>query len=170
MCGIVGVTNIDKASELAYLGLYALQHRGQEATGIASVKDGRATLHKAHGLVMDGVDDNVLRSLPGNIAIGHTRYSTAGGAGLSNAQPITVRYHQGDLVLVHNGNLTNAQTLREELVREGSLFQSTVDSEVIVHLIARSRGETPDIQIREALTQLVGAFSLIITVGDAMYA
>lgn len=170
MCGIVGITNIDKAAEVVYLGLYALQHRGQEATGIASVKDGRATLHKAHGLVMDGVNDDVLRRLPGSSAVGHTRYSTAGGAGLVNAQPIMVRYHQGDLVLVHNGNLTNAQTLRDELVREGSLFQSTVDSEVIVHLIARSRSGTVDEQVRDALSQLVGAFSVIITIGDVMYA
>lgn len=170
MCGIVGITNIEKAAEVVYLGLYALQHRGQEATGIASVQDGRATLHKAHGLVMDGVNEDVLRTLPGSSALGHTRYSTAGGAGLVNAQPIMVRYHQGDLVLVHNGNLTNAQTLRDELVREGSLFQSTVDSEVIVHLIARSRSETVDEQVRDALAQLVGAFSVIITIGDVMYA
>lgn len=170
MCGIVGVTNIDKAAELAFLGLYALQHRGQEAAGIAAVRDGRATLHKAHGLVVEGFDDDIMRTLGGRTAIGHTRYSTAGGAGLVNAQPITVRYHQGDLVLVHNGNLTNAQTLREELVREGSLFQSAVDSEVIVHLIARSRAATPDEQIRAALSQLVGAFSVLITVGEVMYA
>lgn len=170
MCGIVGVTNIDKAAELAYLGLYALQHRGQEATGIAAVKDARATVHKAHGLVMDGVTDDILNTLKGATAVGHTRYSTAGGAGLVNAQPITVRYHQGDLVLVHNGNLTNAQTLRDELVRAGALFQSTVDSEVIVHLIARSRAETVDEQVRDALCQLIGAFSVIITIGDVMYA
>ena len=169
MCGIVGVSNFERAAEMAYLGLYALQHRGQEATGIAAVKDGRATLHKAHGLVMDGFDDTVLRRLPGRAAIGHTRYSTAGGKGLENAQPIMVRYHQGDLVLVHNGNLTNAQTVREELVREGALFQSSVDSEVIVHLIARSRLATPDEQIYDALAQLVGAFCVIITVGDTMY-
>jgi amidophosphoribosyltransferase len=169
MCGIVGVSNFDRAAEMAYLGLYALQHRGQEATGIAGVKDGRATLHKAHGLVMDGFDDQVLRRLPGRSAIGHTRYSTAGGKGLENAQPIVVRYHQGDLVLVHNGNLTNAQTVRQELVREGALFQSSVDSEVIVHLIARSRMATPDEQIYDALSQLVGAFCVILSVGDAMY-
>lgn len=169
MCGIVGVSNFDRAAEMAYLGLYALQHRGQEATGIAGVKDGRATLHKAHGLVMDGFDDQVLRRLPGRSAIGHTRYSTAGGKGLENAQPIVVRYHQGDLVLVHNGNLTNAQTVRQELVREGALFQSSVDSEVIVHLIARSRMTTPDEQIYDALSQLVGAFCVILSVGDAMY-
>lgn len=170
MCGIVGIANLDRAAEQAFLGLYALQHRGQEATGIAAVKDQRATLHKAHGLVVDGFDDATMRTLGGRIAIGHTRYSTAGGAGLVNAQPITVRYHQGDLVLVHNGNLTNARTLRDELVREGALFQSSVDSEVIVHLIARSRADTPDEQIREALSQLIGAFSVLITVGEVMYA
>ncbi|HET9438872.1 MAG TPA: amidophosphoribosyltransferase [Longimicrobiales bacterium] len=169
MCGIVGVSNFKRAAETAYLGLYALQHRGQEATGIAAVHDGRATLHKAHGLVMDGFDDQVLKSLGGDTAIGHTRYSTAGGKGLENAQPIVVRYHQGDLVLVHNGNLTNAQMLRDELVREGALFQSSVDSEVIVHLIARSREETPDEQVYDALSKLLGAFSVIITVGDVMY-
>ena len=170
MCGIVGVSNIDKAAEVAFLGLYALQHRGQEATGIAAIKDGVATLHRAHGLVVDGFNDDIMRTLAGRHAIGHTRYSTAGGAGLVNAQPITVRYHQGDLVLVHNGNLTNARTLRDELVREGSLFQSTVDSEVIVHLIARSRANSPDEQVRDALSQLVGAFSVIISIGDVMYA
>src|SRR5688572_15920992 len=169
MCGIVGVSNFERAAEMAYLGLYALQHRGQEATGIAAVNDGRAVLHKAHGLVMDGFNDDVLKQLPGRNAIGHTRYSTAGGKGLENAQPIMVRYHQGDLVLVHNGNLTNAMTVRDELVREGALFQSSVDSEVIVHLIARSRMATPDEQIHDALSQLVGAFSVIITVGDTMY-
>ena|SRR5688572_10953606 len=169
MCGIVGVSNFDRAAETAYLGLYALQHRGQEATGIAAVDGGRATLHKAHGLVMDGFDEESLAQLDGRVAIGHTRYSTAGGKGLENAQPIMVRYHQGDLVLVHNGNLTNAQTVREELVREGALFQSSVDSEVIVHLIARSRMETPDEQIHDALSQLVGAFCVIISVGDTLY-
>lgn len=170
MCGIVGVSNLDKAAETAFLGLYALQHRGQEATGIAAVRDGRATLHRAHGLVVDGFNDEIMRTLGGKTAIGHTRYSTAGGAGLQNAQPIMVRYHMGDLVLVHNGNLTNAQTLRDELVRAGSLFQSTVDSEVIVHLIARSREETVDEQVHDALSQLVGAFCVIISIGDVMYA
>ena len=170
MCGIVGVSNHDRAAEMAYLGLYALQHRGQEATGIAAIENGRATVHKAHGLVMDGFNDDILTNLQGQSAIGHTRYSTAGGKGLENAQPIMVRYRQGDLVLVHNGNLTNAQTIRDVLVEEGALFQSSVDSEVIVHLIARSRMPTPDEQVWDALSQLVGAFSVIISVGDVMYA
>jgi amidophosphoribosyltransferase len=107
--------------------------------------------------------------LPGRVALGHTRYSTAGGAGLVNAQPIVVRYHGGELAVVHNGNITNALTLREELVRDGAIFQSTVDSEVVVHLIARSRCETADEQVHDALSRLVGAFSLLITIDDALY-
>jgi len=171
MCGIVGVAGIERASELAYLGMYALQHRGQEAAGISSFGNGQAHLHRVEGLVVEGFDDAVLRQrLPGKVALGHVRYSTAGGAGLANAQPIMVRYHQGDLCLVHNGNITNAQTLRAELVREGALFQATVDSEIIVHLIARSRKPTVDEQVIDALSQLVGAFSVILTVGDTLYA
>ena len=170
MCGIVGVAGIERASEATFLGLYALQHRGQEAVGICSVNDGTAIVHKAHGGVSDGFDDQILSRLRGRMALGHTRYSTAGGMGLANAQPVVVRYHQGDLALVHNGNLTNAQMLRDELVAEGALFQSTVDSEVIVHLIARSRMPTVDEQVRDALSRLTGAFSVIITVGDVLYA
>ncbi|HUF49986.1 MAG TPA: amidophosphoribosyltransferase [Longimicrobiales bacterium] len=171
MCGIVGIAGIARASELAYLGLYALQHRGQEAAGICAVDDaGRAQLQKAHGLVMDGFGDDVLAQLPGRVALGHVRYSTAGGPGLVNAQPILVRYHQGDLALVHNGNITNALELRARLVQDGALFQTTVDSEVIVHLVARSRAATVDEQVIEALTQLTGAASVILTVGDVMYA
>jgi amidophosphoribosyltransferase len=169
MCGIVGVHGIERASEVAYLGLYALQHRGQEASGICSFDGGHARLERAEGLVVEGFDDAKLRSLPGRSAIAHSRYSTAGGAGLVNAQPILVRYHKGDLAVVHNGNLTNARTLREQLEREGALFQTTVDTEVIVHLIARSREESIDDQIRDALSRVVGAFSVIIMVGETMY-
>jgi amidophosphoribosyltransferase len=171
MCGIVGVAGVDRAAELAYLGLYALQHRGQEAAGIASVdKHGRAHLQKQHGLVVEGFSDAVMDELPGHTALGHVRYSTAGGPGLVNAQPIRVRYHQGDLCLVHNGNITNASTLRDQLVLDGALFQTSVDTEVIVHLIARSRAAAADQQVVEALAQLTGAFSVIITIGDAVYA
>jgi amidophosphoribosyltransferase len=171
MCGIVGVTGVDRAAEVAYLGLYALQHRGQEAAGICAVdEDGRARLHREHGLVVDGFDKEVLGELPGRMALGHVRYSTAGGPGLVNAQPILVRYHQGDLTLVHNGNITNAGEIRDELVGEGALFQTTVDSEVIVHLIARSRADSVDGQVIEALTRLTGAFSVILAVGSTLYA
>jgi amidophosphoribosyltransferase len=162
---------MEKAAEIAFLGLYSLQHRGQEAAGISAVgEDGRTQLHRAHGLIVDGFDDASMQTLPGSIALGHTRYSTAGGPGLHNAQPILVRYQQGDLSLVHNGNITNAQTLRDALVKEGALFQTTVDTEVIVHLIARSKAATIDLQIHEALAQLTGAFSVLITVNEVLYA
>jgi amidophosphoribosyltransferase len=170
MCGIVGVQGIDRAAEVAFMGLYALQHRGQEAAGICATYDGRAHLHRATGLVVEAFDDATIASLAGRTAIGHVRYSTAGGSGLVNAQPILVRYHKGDLAVVHNGNITNAQVLRTELEEEGALFQTTVDTEVIVHLIARSRHANVDDQIREALSRLVGAFSVLIMVGDVLYA
>ncbi|CAN5852889.1 amidophosphoribosyltransferase [soil metagenome] len=171
MCGIVGVAGIDQAAELAYLGLYALQHRGQEAAGISAVDGtGRARLRKEHGLVVEGFNEPAMAQLTGRTALGHVRYSTAGGPGLVNAQPILVRYHGGDLSLVHNGNITNAGVLRDQLVREGALFQTTVDSEVIVHLVARSRAPGIDEQIHEALSQLTGAFSVMLTVGDTLYA
>jgi amidophosphoribosyltransferase len=171
MCGIVGVAGIDRAAELAYLGLYALQHRGQEAAGISAVDaDGRARLQREHGLVVEGFSDQIMDGLPGRVALGHVRYSTAGGPGILNAQPLLVRYHRGDLALVHNGNITNAGELRESLVGEGALFQTTVDTEVIVHLIARSRADTVDEQIIGALSQLTGAFSVILTVGDTLFA
>ena len=162
---------MDNAARSAFLGLYALQHRGQESVGIASMDEaGGARLTRREGLVAEAFDDPALDALPGRTALGHTRYSTAGGAGLVNAQPIVVNYHRGDLGLVHNGNITNALVLRAELVEEGALFQGTIDSEVIVHLIARSRCPTVDEQISEALSRLQGAFSLIITVGQTMYA
>jgi amidophosphoribosyltransferase len=170
MCGIVGIAGVERAAELAYLGLYALQHRGQEAAGISAVDDdGHARLQKEHGLVVEGFSDTTMDALPGRVALGHVRYSTAGGPGLVNAQPILVRYHEGDLALVHNGNITNANQLRHQLVQEGALFQTSVDTEVIVHLIARSRGRTIEEQVLEALSQLTGAFSVMLTIGTDMY-
>jgi amidophosphoribosyltransferase len=170
MCGIVGVQGIDRAAEIVFMGLYALQHRGQEAAGIVTSSNGRAHLHRATGYVVEAFDDVRIASMPGRTALGHVRYSTAGGAGVANAQPILVRYHKGDLAVVHNGNITNAQQLRDELEQEGALFQTTVDTETIVHLIARSRQPTLDGQIREALSRLVGAATVLITVGDTLYA
>jgi amidophosphoribosyltransferase len=169
MCGIVGVQGIERAAEVAFMGLYALQHRGQEAAGIVTSSNGRAYLHRGIGQVVEAFDDARIASMPGRTALGHVRYSTAGGAGVANAQPILVRYHKGDLAVVHNGNITNAQMLRDELEQEGALFQTTVDTETIVHLIARSRQPSIDDQIREALGRLVGAFTVLITVGDTLY-
>lgn len=173
MCGIVAVAGVPDAARAAFLGLYSLQHRGQEAAGIVAVggpEPGGSRLHKGTGLVSEAIPEDELQRLPGDVAIGHIRYSTAGGAGLHNAQPLLVRYSEGDLALAHNGNLTNAQELRDRLVGEGALFQTDIDSEVIVHLIARSRRETVDGQVDDALSQLEGAFSLLITIGDALYA
>jgi amidophosphoribosyltransferase len=169
-CGVVGFSGVDAAAELAFLGLYSLQHRGQESAGICALADGEARLHKGVGLVADVFNAESLRGLPGRTAVGHVRYSTAGGSVALNAQPIVVRYAEGDLAVAHNGNLTNAHDLKTQLVREGAIFQTTSDSEVIVHLIARSRKKTIDGQISDALGQLEGAFSLVITVGEVMYA
>ncbi len=172
MCGIAAVSGTPGAARLVFLSLYALQHRGQEAAGVVSIEEGGAQshIHKGTGLVADALGGDTLVDLTGTTALGHIRYSTAGGAGLVNAQPLLVRYAEGDLALAHNGNLTNAQELRSHLVSEGALFQTTIDSEVIVHLIARSRREDVDGQIADALSQLEGAFSVLITVGDSLYA
>jgi amidophosphoribosyltransferase len=170
-CGVFGISGVDRASELAFLGLYALQHRGQESAGICAVgSDGQARVKKGTGLVADAFSAADLNAIPGSTAIGHVRYSTAGGSRIQNAQPIVVRYAKGDLAIAHNGNLTNANELRNRLVEEGALFQTTSDSEVIVHLIARSRRDTVEAQIDDALSHLEGAFSLVITVGDTLYA
>jgi amidophosphoribosyltransferase len=170
-CGVVGVTGVEDAAELVFLGLYALQHRGQESAGIVSVDDaGDARAHKGLGLVADVFNADRIRELPGRTSLGHVRYSTAGGGGARNAQPIVVRYAEGDLAIAHNGNLTNAHDLRARLVEEGSIFQTSSDSEVIVHLVARSRHETVEAQIDDALLHLEGAFSLVMSVGDTLYA
>ncbi|MDX1566847.1 MAG: amidophosphoribosyltransferase [Longimicrobiales bacterium] len=169
-CGVVGISGIENAAELTFLGLYALQHRGQESAGICAIEDGTARVHKDTGLVSDVFNADNLSKLKGSTSVGHVRYSTAGGNHIENAQPILVRYAEGDLAISHNGNLTNAQDLRNRLVSEGSIFQTSSDSEVIVHLVARSRHETIDGQIDDALTQLEGAYSLVMTVGETIYA
>ena len=171
MCGVIGVSGIPDAARIAYLGLYALQHRGQESAGIVSVDaSGTARLHRAMGLVSDAFAEATLRDLPGDIAVGHTRYSTAGSTVLANAQPYLVNYHAGPLSVAHNGNLTNADELRDRLVRDGALFASSSDTEVLVHLIARSSAPTVEGQIRDALEQVDGAYSLVIGVGRTIYA
>jgi amidophosphoribosyltransferase len=171
MCGIFGAVNIRDAAQLAYLGLYALQHRGQESAGIVAVDtEGQARAHRGMGLVNDVFSPDVLRGLRGDIAIGHTRYSTTGSSVLANAQPGLVNYHGGALALAHNGNLTNAVEVREDLVRQGSIFQSSSDSEVLVHLIARSDARAVEDQILDALERVEGAYSLLLTVGRTLYA
>jgi amidophosphoribosyltransferase len=171
MCGIFGVAGITEAAQLVYLGLYALQHRGQESAGIVSIEpDGVAHAHRGMGLVNEVFPPSVLAQLHGDVAIGHTRYSTTGSSVLANAQPKLVNYHGGPLALAHNGNLINAQEIRADLVRQGSIFQSSSDSEVLVHLIARSDARSPEDQIRDALERVEGAYTLLLTIGQTVYA
>jgi amidophosphoribosyltransferase len=148
-----------------------LQHRGQEAAGIVAVDgEGVARSHRGMGLVADGFSEQVLAGLTGDVAIGHTRYSTAGTSVLANAQPMLARYREGPLALAHNGNLTNAVQLRSDLVNKGSIFQSSSDSEVLVHLIARSEAREPEDQLLDALERVEGAYSLLVTIGRTLYA
>jgi amidophosphoribosyltransferase len=171
MCGVFGVSGVPDAARLTYLGLYALQHRGQESAGIVAVDElGQARAHRGMGLVSENFNEPALSRLQGNVAVGHTRYSTAGSSVLANAQPLLNDYKSGPLTISHNGNLTNAHELRRELVDQGALFQTTTDTEVLLHLIARSRKATPDEQIREALERCEGAFTLVLSVGRTVYA
>ncbi|HVX89288.1 MAG TPA: amidophosphoribosyltransferase [Gemmatimonadales bacterium] len=171
MCGVFGVSGIPDAARLSYLGLYALQHRGQESAGVTAITaDGAAHLHRGMGLVSDTFDEASFAQLPGDTAIGHTRYSTAGSSVIENAQPYLANTRFGPLSIAHNGNLTNAIELRRELVREGAIFGSTSDTEALIHLIARSEAADVETAIREALEAVDGAYTLLITVGRTLYA
>jgi amidophosphoribosyltransferase len=161
-CGVVGVFGHPEASKMVYLGLYAVQHRGQESCGITSSSGESLHAIKRMGLVADAFGADELAKLPGNLAVGHVRYSTAGGSSLRNAQPITVEYSRGGLAVAHNGNLTNAEILRSELEAYGSIFSTTADSEVIVHLIARSSGRRFADTVMDSLKRCQGAYSLIL--------
>jgi amidophosphoribosyltransferase len=171
MCGIIGVSGVPDAARVAYLGLYSLQHRGQESAGIVAVDgEGVARSHRGMGLVADIFGEQALAGLQGDVAIGHTRYSTAGSSVLANAQPILAAYREGPLALAHNGNLTNADALRSDLVAKGSIFQTSSDSEVLIHLIARSEAREPEDQLLDALERVEGAYSLVVTIGRTLYA
>lgn len=169
-CGVMAVYAHPEATKMAYLGLHALQHRGQESAGVAASDGERIRLHRQMGLVVDIFTEDVLAKLPGTQAIGHTRYSTAGDSALLNAQPIMVDCNKGMMALAHNGNLTNANDLRHKLEREGSIFQTSSDTEVIVHLIALSKEKTLEDAIADALRRIQGAFSLVIMTLDRVFA
>ena len=160
-CAVFGIYGHKEAANLTYLGLYALQHRGQESSGIVSSDGQNFFVEKGMGLVADIFSKKEIRCLKGNTAIGHNRYSTSGDSHLRNVQPLTVNYAFGNLALAHNGNLTNANMLRSELEAYGSIFQSDSDSEVIVHLMAHSKEETCLSRVIEALTLVRGAYSLV---------
>ena len=169
-CGVVGVYGHPEAATLAYLSLYALQHRGQESAGIVASNGEALIAHRGMGHVADIFDHDILTKLPGSLAIGHNRYSTSGSTILRNCQPFVVEWAWGALAIAHNGNLVNADELRAQLEARGSIFQSNVDSEVIVHLIAASKEPTLVGRIIDALGQVRGAYSLVFLTEDQVIA
>jgi amidophosphoribosyltransferase len=168
MCGVFGIHGHDEAANIAYLGLHALQHRGQESAGLVASDDGKLRRHVAMGLVSDAFNRDVLATLPGSTAIGHVRYSTAGSSELRNAQPFLFEYSGGTISIAHNGNLVNANELRVELEASGSIFQTSSDTEVIVHLMAKAR--EPDVlgKLTSALKRVRGAYSLVLQTDGKM--
>ena len=170
MCSVIGLFNIPEAAKYAYFGLFSLQHRGQEAAGIASSDGERIHITKDRGLVTQVFDEKKLSKLIGNSAVGHTRYSTAGEDSVLDAQPIFARYDLGQIAVVHNGNLTNAKVVRKELIKEGAIFQTFMDTENIIHLIARSQKEHLYDRIIEALHKIEGAYSMVLLSRKKMFA
>jgi len=169
-CGVVAIYSHPEAETLAYLGLHALQHRGQESAGIVSSDGMSLHMHKAMGLVADIFTEKKLSRIRGTLAIGHTRYSTTGDSALLNAQPIMVQSNKGMIALAHNGNLTNAGEIRARMEAQGSIFQTSSDTEVIVHLIAQSREHTLPEAMADALRRVEGAFSLVMISPDRVFA
>ncbi len=169
-CGVFGIFGHHESANMTYLGLYALQHRGQESAGIA-VSDGSVVrVAKQMGYVADVFDGQTLSQLPGHASIGHVRYSTAGESRLANAQPFLIDCAHGQFSICHNGNLTNADSLRNELVSQGSIFQSGSDTEVVLHLYARSKGRSVEDAVVDSVTQLQGAFSFLMLTSDRLIA
>ncbi len=168
MCGIIGVSNHKEASKIAFLGLFALQHRGEESVGVTSFDGQEARTLKRMGLVADAFADRAAEDLKGNVAIGHTRYSTTGSTNFKNIQPFLIKHKNRPIAVAHNGDLTNTQELHERLEEEGSIFQTTMDSELIVHLLAKSKNGDLKEWFLNVLSQLKGAFSLVFLVGDTI--
>jgi amidophosphoribosyltransferase len=169
-CGVFGIFGHPESANMTYLGLYALQHRGQESAGIAVSDEQQVRISREMGYVSDIFDGETLSKLPGPIAIGHVRYSTAGESKLLNAQPILIDCAHGQIAICHNGNIVNARELRDELVRQGSIFQSNSDTEVILHLYARSKARDVEEAIVESVAQVQGAFSLVMLTKDRLIA
>ncbi|MDA8028135.1 MAG: amidophosphoribosyltransferase [Nitrospiraceae bacterium] len=167
-CAVFGIYNHPEAGNLTYLGLYALQHRGQEGCGIATMDDGRMIIRKGEGLVSEFFRESVISELKGRSAIGHNRYSTAGSDSQRNLQPLSAYFSDASMALVHNGNLTNALELRKVLEDEGALFTTDVDTEVLVHMIARSRGEDFVSRMEAALASVKGSYSLLALLPHAL--
>ncbi|EKD41414.1 MAG: hypothetical protein ACD_73C00726G0001, partial [uncultured bacterium] len=170
MCGIVGIYNNPEAANLAYLGLYALQHRGQESAGIVSSDDSKLHAVSGMGHVSEIFTEEKLSKLPGRMAIGHVRYSTAGETVIQNCQPFTINYSRGALSIAHNGNIVNARDLRDEFEAHGAIFQSTMDTEIILHLLAASSKNDIIARLGEILPKLEGAYSLLFLTETRMIA
>jgi amidophosphoribosyltransferase len=169
-CGLFGIYGHPEAANMTYLGLYALQHRGQESAGIAASDGERVRVSKEMGYVADVFDGRTLGELPGRLAIGHVRYSTAGESRLANAQPFLIDCSHGQIAICHNGNLVNADALRNELVSQGSIFQSGSDTEVVLHLFARSKARQVEDAVVDSVTQVQGAFSFLMQTKDRLIA
>ncbi len=169
-CGVFGVHGHPEAANITYLGLYALQHRGQESCGIVSSTGREHYAHRSMGLVADVFNEKTLEKLPGRFCIGHVRYSTAGGSELRNARPFCATTDAGSVAIAHNGNLVNAPAIRRELEGRGAIFSTTADSEVIVQLLARSRERSLEERLIDALSRVKGAFSLVLMTPDALIA
>ena len=169
-CGIFGIFGHPEAASLTSLGLYALQHRGQESAGIAAGDGERMRLSRGMGQVADAFKEETLERLPGHLAIGHTRYSTAGESKIENAQPFLIDCAHGQIAVAHNGNLVNARELRDDLVRSGSIFQTTSDTEVVLHLYARSKAPSVEEALVESIRQISGAFSMVLLTKNRLIA
>lgn len=169
-CGVFGVYGYPEAAALTFFGLHALQHRGEESAGICTSDGTQFYVHRGMGLVKEVFDNDRIQSLKGSTAIGHVRYSTSGASKLQNAQPLVFKFRGGDLAIATNGNLVNAAELRRELEEEGSIFQTTSDTEVLIHLIARSKQSDPALAVKEALRKIVGGFAFLIMINDKLYA
>jgi amidophosphoribosyltransferase len=168
MCGIFGIYPHKDAANLACLGLYALQHRGEESSGIVTRNGKRVHLHKGLGLVSDVFDEKIIRSLRGELAVGHVRYSTTGSSNIKNTQPFYVKSKIGNIAIAHNGNLTNTLSLHRELENKGALFQTSMDSEIIAHLLAHSQNKDTKDTVIWSLSKLEGAYSLVLMLNDTL--
>src|SRR6478609_6290799 len=169
-CGVFGIFGHPEAANLTYLGLYALQHRGQESAGIVAADGTRIRASRAMGQVAEAFSESTLEKLPGHLAIGHTRYSTAGESRLENAQPFLIDCAHGQIAVAHNGNLVNAKELRDDLVRSGSIFATGSDTEVLLHLYARSKAPTVEDALVESISQIRGAYSLALLTHNRLIA
>ncbi len=169
-CGVFGIYGHPEAANLTYLGLYALQHRGQESAGITTSDGERMRQSRAMGHVAEAFDERALEALPGHIAIGHTRYSTAGESRVENAQPILIDCAHGQIAIAHNGNIVNARELKDDLVRDGSIFQTSSDTEVVLHLYARSKAASSEEALIESISQIRGAYSFVVLTKNRLFA